>query len=174
VSLSKETYLLDTNTLITPSRSYYSFNIAPRFWAFLQDEIVLGNLIVMDMVAEEISKGKDILSNWLKTINVSPLDRRSSDILICYGKILTHIQESDSYTDRALALWAKDDHADPWIVAAAAARKFTIITFEKPSLSSLGNNKTSKPKIPDVCREFGVNCIDIFSFLEIKNFSFPI
>ena len=172
MKLGKETFLLDTNTLIAPSRNYYSFKIAPRFWTFLQDEIVSGNLIVMDMVANEIYKGKDILANWLTAIDVSPLDRRSPDILTCYGKILTHIQESTLYTERALASWSESNHADPWIVATATARKYTVITFEQ-SNPSLGINPTSKPKIPDVCREFGVSCVSLYSFLETRNFSFP-
>jgi len=126
----------------------------------------------MDVVAQEISKGKDTLADWLKAIDITPLDRRSPDILGYYAKVLTHIQTDVAYSDRALALWSENSHADPWIVATAAARKYTIITFEQPNPALRTNHSTNKPKIPDISASLGVKCINLYQYLKHRNFSF--
>ena len=168
----KEVFLLDANTLIEPSKKFYSFRIAPGFWDFMQKEIVAGNLLVLDVIAKEIFKGKDNLAGWLNATCISPLDRRSPDILASYAKVVNYILKSEAYTDRALALWSEGSHADPWIVATPIARRHTVITFEQPN-SSLGTSPASKPKIPDVCSAFGLRCINLYQFLDYRNFSFP-
>ena len=172
MNVAMDIFLLDSNTLIEPSKKFYSFRIAPGFWTFLQNEIFDGNILVIDVVAKEISKGRDTLADWLDETNVVPLDRRSPDILTGYTKVLNYVHQNSAYSDRALALWSDSSHADPWIVAFAIARGCTVITFEQPN-TSLGTSQTSKPKIPDVCSAFGVNCINLFQFLDIRNFSFP-
>ena len=167
-----DVFLLDTNILIEPYKKFYSFRIAPGFWDFMQKEIVGGHLVVMDVISKEISKGRDTLADWLHATNIASLERRSPDILACYAKVLNYVHESDAYNDRALALWSEGNHADPWIIAAAIARSYTIITFEHPT-SSLGTTPTSKPKIPDVCSAFNVRNINLYQFLDLRNFSFP-
>ena len=45
----KDVFLLDANTLIEPSKKFYSFGIAPGFWQFMQREVFAGNLLVLDI-----------------------------------------------------------------------------------------------------------------------------
>jgi len=37
--MSKEIFLVDANTFITPYKTYYSFDISPPFWLFLKEHI---------------------------------------------------------------------------------------------------------------------------------------
>jgi len=174
MSIYNDVYLIDSNILIEPSKKFYSFVIAPSFWTFLKDEILNGNVILMDLVAHEVSKGTDTsLGSWMSELNIAPLDRRSPDILTSYGKVMTHIQTSGLYTSRALTTWSGGDHADPWIVATAAARNYTVVTFEQPN-HSLGTSLSSRPRIPDVCKEFGLTCISLYQFMNTYNFSFSV
>ncbi|MCL2221240.1 MAG: DUF4411 family protein [Oscillospiraceae bacterium] len=170
MSMNKGIFLLDANAFIEPYKKFYTFTIAPGFWDFLKNEIETGKVALLDVVAKEISKGKDDLAAWMDTHTATVIDRRSPDILASYGKILTHIQTSGNYTERALTTWA-GDIADPWIIATALARKYTIVTFEQPN-SSLGTSLTSRPKIPDVCRTFGVDYVNLYQFMNIRHFSF--
>lgn len=50
--------------------------------------------------------------------------------------------------------------ADPWIVAHAKAHSGMVVTFE--ARAPLGN----KPKIPDVCDHFAVQCTNLWSVLR--------
>jgi hypothetical protein len=49
---------------------------------------------------------------------------------------------------------------DPWVIALAQARGLTVVTGEKATGSLL------KPKIPDVCKDLGVSCIEIVDFFR--------
>lgn len=48
--------------------------------------------------------------------------------------------------------------ADPFIIAAAKAKSFCVVTQE--------SNKSKGARIPTACVDFGVDCIDLEGFLE--------
>ena len=62
-------YLIDSNSLITPARLYYSFDFACSFWEQLKDNIENEKIIILDSVYNEINKSDDELSSWIKSIN---------------------------------------------------------------------------------------------------------
>jgi len=54
--------------------------------------------------------------------------------------------------------------ADPFVVAAAADRRFAVVTQEKI--------KPNAAKIPNVCQHFNIRCIDLEQFMLENNWSF--
>lgn len=54
--------------------------------------------------------------------------------------------------------------ADPFIIAAAKARNFFVVTQE--------SNKSKGARIPTACKDFGVNCIDLENLLERENLKY--
>lgn len=52
--------------------------------------------------------------------------------------------------------------ADPKIIAAAAVKDCTIVTYEKPVKDPL----SKKAKIPDIAAQFGVTCITPIEMLR--------
>lgn len=62
----EETYLLDANVFIEAARRYYAFDIAPPFWEALLEFAEKGKLISIDRVKNELLRGKDELSTWVK------------------------------------------------------------------------------------------------------------
>jgi hypothetical protein len=172
ISNGRKVYLVDSNTFITPFKNYYPFDFAPSFWEFFGNNILNGNIAVLSKVYDEVSKGTDELSVWIKGLNFTKIDHRASDILSKYQVVLTHIQISTSlYNDKALAEWADNSRADAWLVAAAIANGYKIVTFERPN-GSLGVNVTSHPKIPDVAANFGIECISLYEMIRDLGFSF--
>jgi len=171
--IANEKYLLDTNSFIAPYRQYYSFEIAPPFWVFLEENIASEKVWVLDLVFEELSKGetKDPLKDWINSIAVNFLSRKNPDIVIEYGKVMRYIQESGLYNENALKSWAGSGIADPWLIAAAKARDYTIITFEQ-AINPLPKSKTGKIRIPDVCKNFGVRFQNLYYMLNEMGFSF--
>ena len=167
-------FLLDTNTLIESYRRFYSFSIAQPLWVFLRSEVEAGRVLMLDVVFDEVIKGNDKLSEWTGSIDFKPIDRRSNDILGRYAEVMNHIQNSPHYHDNALnrSGWASVGHADPWIVATAKARNHVVVTMEAPSIPALGNNQTSKIKVPYVCNGLGVGWMNLFETLEYYQFSF--
>jgi len=54
--------------------------------------------------------------------------------------------------------------ADPFIIAAASVHECTVVTEEK--------FKADGARIPTVCKEFGVDCINVEGFLERERLRF--
>lgn len=169
---SKETFLIDSNSLITPYKFYYPFDFAKRFWDQLFDKIECQEIIILDLVRYELLKGGDDLSEWVARIDNSLiLDRREEAILAKYGEVLSHLQTSGSYQEKALAAWSQAHIADPWLIATACTCGHTVITLEKPNGGLKGPQKVGTAKIPDVCGAFGVPCKDLFYMMRALSFS---
>ncbi len=162
-----EKFLLDTNSFVTPYRQYYAFDLIPAYWKELAKSTHSGNLILLDMVKEEIDKGKDPLSQWLnEQTGFIICNHVSPEIILKYQEILQYIQTCGLYKEQALQQWAAGNAADPWLIAAAAVNKYTLITAEVPSggLSIKTPNKYAK--IPDVANAFGVKTSDLYYMMR--------
>lgn len=71
--MSKEVFLIDSNSLITPYLTYYSFDFAPTFWAQMETSIETGRIAVLNMVKNEIIKNSckdDALAKWLRSLTI--------------------------------------------------------------------------------------------------------
>ena len=91
--MSKELFLIDTNSLITPHNDYYPFDFAPSFWKQMKTHIEAGSIVILDMVRDEILKRDDNLSRWFRSIEVGrEIDHRQNGIPSVYGKVLQSIQ----------------------------------------------------------------------------------
>lgn len=163
-------FLIDSNVFITPHLQYYPFDLAPSFWQQLETFIKDGTIVVMDVVKAEVLQGTDSLHDWMDNLEIGDLlDRRRPEILAKYGEVLTHLQTNPCYHPGALHEWSRASVADPWLIAAAAALGYTIITLEKPNASLSPNAPSKKPKIPDVAREFNVPVRDLFYLMRELN-----
>lgn len=58
---SSEKFSIDSNTLMTASRSFYAYDLIPSFWGIFEEKIKVGNIVLLDMVKAEIDKGQDEL-----------------------------------------------------------------------------------------------------------------
>lgn len=164
-------FLIDANVFVTPYRQYYPFDLAPSFWEKLEELIKDGTVVVLDMVKAEVLQGTDDLSNWMGSLEIGDyLDRRQPEIIAKYTEVLTHLQTNPCYHEAALHEWAKATVADPWLIAAAAVKGYTIITLEKTNTSLSPNAPSKKPKIPDVASALGVDVHDLFFLMRKLNF----
>lgn len=160
-------FLIDSSALITPFKSYYPFDIAPSFWAQIEDKIESGDIALLDIVKEEIEKGCDDLSIWCKGLSVARfIDRRQPNIIENYSRILTYIQTCGFYTSHALAEWSNVNEADPWLIAAAMDTGFTIVTFESSAGGLSKKTPSRRCKIPDICDRFHVKYDNLYSMMR--------
>lgn len=170
---TSEKFLIDSNTLISASRLYYAHDLVPTFWEILNAKAENGTIYILDMVKDEICKGEDWLKEWLDNDETSILvcNHVDSEIISKYAEIMQYIQTCGFYNSNGLNNWAKNDVADPWLIAAAAVKAYTLITFEQPSGSLSIKNKSGKVKIPDVANHFNVKVHNLYHMmrqLEIK------
>ena len=168
-----EKYLLDANSFITPYQNYYPFDFAPAYWRQLEPLLKQENVSVMDVVKDEIIRGGDKLTEWVMAIeDLNVLDRRDPKIIASYSKVLKFIQDSPLYNDRALRVWSDASVADPWLIAAASAYDYVIVTVESAAGTINPQNPSGKPKIPDIAREMGVKCENLFYFMRNTGIKF--
>lgn len=160
-----EKFLIDSNSFMTPYRQYYAFDLAPTFWAELSKHA--SKIILLDMVKAEIDKGKDDLADWLdKQSGFVIYNHITQEIIHKYQEVLQYVQNCGLYKVQALHAWAHEDVADPWLIAAAAVNRYTIITVEVPSGGLSHKNKNKVAKIPDVAKAFGVKTYNLFYMMR--------
>lgn len=164
-----EKYLIDANSLIRPARAYYPFDFAPSFWRQLHPKITLDKIAILDKVHAELLQGTDALAEWARNLPDScVMPTNDGQITMVYTEILTYIQQSKCYNDAALRLWSQFDIADPWLIAAAKAYGYTILTFEQSA--GIITTKSRNPKIPDIARHFHVPCASLFDMMRQETF----
>lgn len=163
----EEKFLVDSNSFITPYRQYYAFDLIPAYWEELTKHIDAGRMILLDMVKDEIDKGKDDLSDWIdKQTGFVICNHVEPSIISKYQEVLQYVQNCGLYKEQALQTWAPAYIADPWLIAAAAVNDYTIITAEVPSSSLSPKTPNKSAKIPDVARAFGVKSNNLYYMMR--------
>ncbi len=167
---TNRTFLIDTNSILTPYKTYYPFDFAEKFWTQLQEKIENGNIVIMDIVRDELRKGNDELTDWINGFDRDLiLFRNNQSILSEYGNVINYINQESCYSEKALMSWSDASIADAWLIAASVVYGYTIVTFEKPNGNLNSINPSKNAKIPDVAQRFNVECCDIFYMMrELK------
>ena len=157
--LDRDGYLLDSNVLIDAATRYYPFDVFPGLWEWLDQLIDGGEVASVDMVFQELTRRQDALSQWAKARQkafVRP-NGDSAGPLRLVGDWVMH-------PDRIYSAAARREFlavADHQLVALALQHRAVIVTSEEPAPRS-----GKRVKIPDACRELGVECI---SFPQLLN-----
>jgi PIN domain nuclease of toxin-antitoxin system len=111
-----------------------------------------GEILVVDEVAQELGKKDDGAFKWIKErgVMVIPID----------AEIQSHVVYIMSAYSRLVDTKKNRSVGDPWVIALARARRLTVVTAEKAT------GKLAKPKIPDVCKDLGIACIEVVDFFR--------
>jgi hypothetical protein len=141
---------------------YYAPEIAPGFWDALRVAHANRRIGSIDKVLEEINAGTgNGLRDWANDPATKTMfrDTQVEDVLEAYARIVRWVQANPQFTDPAKSEFM--GVADGWVVAYAMAKQQIVVTHEKyePSIKR-------KVKIPNVCREFGVDSVTMFDLLR--------
>lgn len=162
-------YLLDANVLITAHHLYYPVDAVPEFWDWLAHQGEAGNIKMPIETFEEVKDGsndadKDLLYAWVQ-------DDAHKAAILFDGNVEPQLvqqvtgQYAPDLTDDELEAIGRD----PFLIAHALADPGNrcVVTTEvsKPTW------KRQNRKIPDVCRDVGVQCCDTFTMLRALQFS---
>lgn len=158
-------YLLDANVFITAKNTYYPIDRVPEFWEWLVYQGGQGNIKIVQEVYDEINGGDDDLSLWAKedeTVNALLLDEAVDVDLL---REVTEQGYANDLTDDEVEKLGRD----PFLIAYAMSdiESRTVVTTEVSSTKKQRANK----RVPDVCNNFNVICIDTFKLGSELNFS---
>ncbi|WP_313999884.1 DUF4411 family protein [uncultured Paenibacillus sp.] len=153
-------YCIDTSALLHAWRRDYPPDIFGSLWDMLNSLIESRKLIAPDEVLFELERGGDDLYHWAKerdSVFVEPdeeVQQIVKQIVDTYPNFVP--QESSD------GIWA-----DPYIIALAKVRGLIVVTGEK----AVGPG-AKKAKIPNVCHDLQVECIDFLQLLRKEGWKF--
>ena len=154
-------YLLDANVFIDAAETYFASDICPSFWRWLAQAPQVRSI---KEVKDELLKGNDNLSRWIKTklsndffCPLSMNARRRMGIIAEY--VLYRMGGHYSMVARQEFLQG----ADAWLVATAMENNDVIVTHEKRNID---HRETKKVYLPTVASAFDIRCIKIYHVLR--------
>jgi len=168
--MTQATYLLDTNILIQPYRTYYAMDLCPGFWDFLEKEFSAGQAFSIEKVYYEIIRNTDELTQWVKnSVDKRSFVDQSKDNLVItqYEKVSNWVMDSKQFSGSAKREFLLPNEADPWICAYASIYSSIVVTGE-----GYRPGARNKVPLPNVLQAFEVPYIDIYDFLRKEHARF--
>lgn len=163
-------FIVDSSIFITAKNLYYPFDIAPSFWEQMKTIIVQEDIILLDVVRDEIYRQEDSIKDWMKSISDLKFHSiKDEKMLDGYKTVLSYIQSSGLFKEKALRAWSDRYTADPWLISAAIEYNGIIITFEKDNSNPKDRSPKTKIKIPQVASAFGIECQDLNYLMREKH-----
>lgn len=150
-STLEQGYSIDTSALI--DLKPYPEDIFGNLWKKLEELINQNLLVAPKEVLAELKKRDDIITEWARNNSKMFV---SLD-LVQMNEVTMILREFPRLID-ANKVTAD---ADPFVIALAKSRKWAVITSEKPRRSP-----DARPKIPDVCGHFNIECHSLFDFFR--------
>jgi hypothetical protein len=144
-------YSIDSSGILDLFR-YYPPDVFPTIWTQMDSAASGGIVFAIDEVYRELEKKDDVAFQWLKArrIMVVALD---TEIQQRVATILTaHPRLVDTRRNRSFG--------DPFVIALAQARGFSVVTGEPAS------GVVAKPNIPDVCTVLGIPCMNVLTMFR--------
>ena len=152
-------YLFDSNIFIR-SKNEMPIDLWPTFWTRVIELIHGGQIFTSIKVKEEIYHGDDELTGWMEA--TAPEDfyiTLDSEILQKYAETQNWASSSQQFKPEAKKEYATV--ADAYLVATAAAKGMTIVTYEVSDPTC-----RKRVKIPDACNALGINYCDLNTALR--------
>jgi hypothetical protein len=158
-------YLLDADTLIAADHTYYPLNRFPIFWRWLRYNGSIDNVKVPVEQFEEIIAGKGDLVDWLKAKDNKDALLFSEDADPALVARVTREGYAPDLNEAELVAVGQDPFIISYCLAEPATR--TVVSFEVSAPSKQRANR----KVPDVCKDFSVNCVNLFTLIKTLDFT---
>lgn len=156
-------YLLDSSVLIDAGEIYYPQRRFPSLWEWLV-HLAVKNIVAMPFeIYAEIGPGE--LAEWLeeKEVKNALLFKEEADpVLISQVVEKGYASDLDEKEMRKIG-------QDPFLVSYAYAKPYerSVVTMEKSAPKRTRANR----KIPDVCEDLEIRCIDLFELIDELDFT---
>ena len=161
LSQNQAVYSLDTSSLIEAYRILYPMENFPSLWDKIEELIRNDQLKMSEPVFEEAMRD-EVLEDWCNEKGLQPfLELKVSD------SDQSAVRTILSRYPRLVNVRRGTSGADPWVIALAMQYQQGIVVTEEKFAGNLVN-----PKIPDVCRDLGIECINIAGLVRRENWVF--
>ncbi|MCY4567499.1 MAG: DUF4411 family protein [Candidatus Poribacteria bacterium] len=154
-------YSLDTSALIAAFHERYPIENFPSLWDKIEELIKNGRLKMSQIVFDEAMRDTKI-KQWCNENQLKPDFQAAID-----ESVQEQVSEVLSEFPRLVDNRTGKSGADPWVIALALTdENYIVVTEENPT------NSENRPKIPDVCAHFNLQCIKIVDLIKRENWIF--
>jgi Domain of unknown function (DUF4411) len=151
--------VFDTSAYLNGWRDHYPPSTFPSVWKLIDDAMADRRIIAPREVYNELIRKDDDMAAWAK-IRVELFVEPSIEVQGEAGQILALLPNP-----------GMRDGADPFVVAEAKVRQFTVVTYEGRSFSGVPTKNWAK-RMPGICKEVGVECRTVPEALSMLGASF--
>ena len=152
-------YVPDANVLITAFHHYYAPALFPGFWDFLTHHFSNENLVMIDRVYGEILYPPELVSLVEQAVDDHVASTATQHVANAYARLMDWVQDNPQFNPSARDAFARG--ADGWLAAYATIHGAVVVTNEVSAPES-----KNSVKLPDLCHDFHVRCINTFEMLS--------
>lgn len=153
-------FVLDANAFIQAQRRFYAFDICPGYWQALKWHNEERRICSIDRVRDELEAGGDDLWHWAKRLPKGFFEATDDlEVVDWYRQLVRWVRAEPQFLPRAETDFASG--ADGWLVAFSKARNRVVVTLEE--FDPLVRRRVP---IPNLCRAFDVECVNISDMLR--------
>lgn len=152
-------YSVDSSALIDGLERYYPEQQFPALWVRVDELIAAGRFVISDEVHDELQRKDEVARGWCER-------RKDAIVVPTDGEVVVAVRAV--LRDHPLLVKAMKgrNRADPFVIAVASVRGAVVVTGE-------GSDGTaSRPKIPYVCGEMGIECCRFLDLSKHEGWSF--
>lgn len=166
-------FWIDADVFIQAHNGLYAIDLAPPFWKFIDEQVKAGNVRSSLRVYKEImatEDPKDELAKWVKNrknngMFIDPAGDKSVQGKV--SEINDWVCKKYAQTGNYAKVGEFLSGADTWTISHAVCCAGVVVSHE-----TRVDRTSQKPKIPNVCSRFGVECIDLKEMLRRLKFKF--
>lgn len=156
-------YSVDTSTLMDWQARFYPTDVFVGLKVRIEALISDGKLCGPEIVREELdSVGTPALKSWAKS--------QSGLFVPLEPQLQGETAAIQSRYPELVDVKSGRESADPWVIALAKLRGWTVVSQETSA-----SEKRKPPKsyyIPDVCRHLGIPCINLLGLMRKEGWTF--
>ena len=154
-------YSLDTSALIAAFHERYPIEHFPSLWREIEVLIKNGRLKMSQIVFEEAMRDTEI-KQWCDKNQLKPDFQVAID-----ESVQERVNEVLSQFPRLVDSRTGKSGADPWVIALAMITQNCVVVTEENWTYS-----ENRPKIPDACAYFNLQCLKMVDLVEKENWIF--
>jgi ribosomal protein L18E len=156
-------YCLDSNIYINAWNNHYAYDFCPQYWDTLKSLIENKVILLPKVIYKELLNKDDNLKKWIKQFDKIAV-KENAKIIKCFNDLM----QKDEMHKHLVDIKREKSEADPWLIAHALAIQGVVVSNEAP----VAGKSQKKVKIPDVCNNMGIECINEFELVRRLNIHF--
>lgn len=138
-------FVFDTSAYINGQHNHFFSSMLPSVWTLVGEAIEDGRILVPREVFRELTNFDDDLAAWIAVRERFVVDP---------SKL---VQQRAGAIESQFPKPGIRNGADPFILAEAETRGFTVVTYEGQDFSGVPTKKWAQ-KMPGVCHRFDIAC----------------